>query len=173
MPGFHSTQEQAHDRNRDVGERRTQVRLDQHHQHGNADQCSGLDDVLGRTFRLCVGEIFSHRENKHQLHPLRRLKVKRAQLHPATRAQILLAEHLDRNQRRDGNQVHQRYTFQQRLVVEEADHEHQPHAAQDPVQLFQVYTHKLGAESCAVDFDNAQGADQQHEHQQDPVEIAE
>jgi hypothetical protein len=68
------------------------------------------------------------------------------------------SEHFHRNQRCDGNQVQQRYPFQQGLVIEEADHEHQTYAAQDPIHLLEMYTHKLGAEGCAIDLEHAQRA---------------
>ncbi len=97
--GFHPAQEQSHDGDGQVGERGAEIGLRQHHQHRNAHQRSGFDDVLGRAFRLGVGEIFRHGENQHQLHPFRGLKVEGAELHPAARAQILLAEHFHRQQR--------------------------------------------------------------------------
>src|ERR1017187_1708642 len=35
-----------------------------------------------------------------------------------------------------------------------------------------MYPHKFGAEGCAIDLEQAQRANEQHQHQQDPVEIA-
>ena len=65
------------------------------------------------------------------------------------------------------------HALQQRLVVEQAHHEHHRHSAQDPVDLLDVYAHKLGIDGCAVDLDHPKATNQQHEDQQNPIEIAE
>src|SRR5215813_11799824 len=63
--------------------------------------------------------------------------------------------------------------FQEHLVVQDADQEHQRQSRQQKVNLFDVGAGKLGAVSSRVDFGDAQSADQQDKRQQHPVEVAE
>ena len=171
---FHAAEKQPHDGDGEVSERCPQVRLDQHHEHGNPDQRSGLYDVLGLAVAFHVGEILGHRQNKDQLHPLGRLEVERSSdLHPAFRAQVLLSEDRYRQQGGDRDDVEHGNPLNQRLIADEAHAEHDCYSAQHPVNLLDVHTHELGVERRAINLHDAKSANQQHQRQQDPVEIAE
>ena len=63
LPQVDSAQKQACHQNRRIGERRAQVRLDQHQDHGNSDQGKGLEDLLpGQVAAAKIGEVARHGE---------------------------------------------------------------------------------------------------------------
>ena len=96
-----------------------------------------------------------------------------AKLDPAPRAQVLLPEDQDRHQRTNRRNVHPVDLFQHGLVVHQADHEHHRHAADDPVNLFDMSARELGVKSGGIDLHYANSANEQHEAQQQPIKIAE
>jgi hypothetical protein len=62
--------------------------------------------------------------------------------------------------------------LQQRLVVHQADKEHDQQAGADPVHLLDVRTGEFRVERGAVNLHHAQQADEQHERKEDPVKVA-
>ena len=99
--------------------------------------------------------------------------VAAGKLDPAARSQVLLAKERHCQQSQDHRGVEPVGVFQQELVVEKADQEHQPQPGEDPVNLLDVRAGKLGAVGGAVNLNDAQHADQKHKGQQHPVKIAE
>jgi len=95
LPQPQSSQKQAHDCDWQVGERRSQVRLYQNHQHGDTHDCPCLDEVRPSELTLAqIGEVFGHGNDQDQLDPLGGLKVRApGHLDPTAGPQILLPKH--------------------------------------------------------------------------------
>src|SRR5579884_1450947 len=169
-----TSEEKAHDRDRDVGQAGAQVRLRQHKQHGDADQRAGLDEFPPGEFALAhVAQIFRHGQDQDQLDPFRRLEVLTSgQLDPAARAQIFFAEQAHRDQRAERTQVEPVNVLHDHLVADQADEKHHGESGGNPINLLNVGAGELGVQGGAVDLHDAEAADQQHEAQQEPVEIA-
>ena len=65
------------------------------------------------------------------------------------------------------------HPVEQRLVVHQADEEHQRQAAGNPIELLNVGAGEFGVQSRAVDLGDANEANEKYEGQQNPIEIAE
>ena len=94
-------------------------------------------------------------------------------LNPATGAEHLLSCNRDQQQGDEGENVSPVNVFEQRLVVHDANEEHQAKAADHPINLFSVKANKLRVQSSAVYLEDPEHAQNQHEAQEHPVKVAE
>ncbi len=99
--------------------------------------------------------------------------VSARELHPAPRAQILLAEDEHRHERCQRRNVHPVHALKQSVIVEQANDEHPGQATGDPVHLPDVDSGEFGMQGGTANFDDAQRTDDQHERDQRPIEVAE
>jgi len=87
-------------------------------------------------------------------------------LHPALGAQVSLAEDQDDHQRPQSGDVHPVNLFEQGVIVQQADGEHDGNATCNPVELLDVRSGKLGVFGGAVDFVYTQPANDEYEQEQ-------
>ena len=122
---------------------------------------------------VSFGKIFRNGQNQDELDPLGRLEMlPSGHFDPASCPQIFLPEDHHGHQRSDGSDVHPVHLIEQRLVVDQAHHEHGAEAANDPIDLLDMRAGELSVRGGALDLGDAKGADQQDEEQQIPVEVA-
>src|ERR1041385_1891116 len=123
---------------------------------------------------LEISEILRYRKNQDQLDPFRRLEViSTRQLHPAPCPQIFLPEDQHRDKRSYCYDVHPVHSLEQHLVVENAHQQHSQKPTQNPINLLNMHTCKLGMQCRTADLDHSQSADEQDKGHQQPVEVAE
>ena len=174
MPELHPSEEQPHDRDRRIRQRRSQVGLHQHQQHRHSDHRPCLQQIHEiHVLVFIVRKVLCHRQDQDEFHPLRWLEVRTAaDANPAPGAQIFLPEHQHRDQRDQRQYVHPRHVLEQRLVVDAARRNHDEDTGNDPVDLPNMRTNELGVQRRRVDLDHPQRADRQHECHQHPIEVA-
>lgn len=120
-----------------------------------------------------VGEVFGNCENQDQFHPFGWLKVTACwHFDPAACAQELLAEYQHRNQRSYGDDVHPMDFLEQRLIIQDTHQEHGPNAADDPIDLLDMRAGEFGVHRGAANLHDPERADDQHEEEEQPIEIA-
>ena len=86
---------------------------------GNADQGKGFEDVSpGEDAASEVGEVAGHGEDQDQFDPLGGLKLHVADADPAPRAEDLVAEDLDGDQREEADAVGPGNIIDQVVVVD-------------------------------------------------------
>ncbi len=170
-----AAQKQAGNQNRRVGERGSQVGLNQHQHHGNADQHKALKmSFQVRRAPAQIGKVAGHSQNQNQLDPLGGLKVHGADADPALCAQHLVSHQLDRHQRQQADAVGPGNPIQQPVIVDFGEEEHGRQAAGDPKQLLGVNMEigVLGVQRGRVDLEDGDRAERQHHAEQRPVEVA-
>ena len=93
-------------------------------------------------------------------------------LDPAPGTQVFLSEDEHGHQRSNRRDVEPMDLIEQCLVVHQADDEHRPHTCHHPIDLPNVGSSKLRVLGGAVDLHHTHAAEDEHEDQQHPVEIA-
>ena len=65
------------------------------------------------------------------------------------------------------------HALEQSVIVQQAHDEHSNQAAGDPIDLLPINAGELGVNSGAMNLDDAERANDQHERYQRPIEVAE
>ncbi len=117
-------------------------------------------------------EVAGHADDEDQLDPLGWLEVRAVEADPAFAAENFCAEERDGYQGQDAYAVGPVGDVEQAVVVDEGDDEHQHDADGEEADLFGVEAVEFCVEGGGLDLEDGDEGQEQHEAEEDPVEVA-
>src|SRR5215471_8572395 len=168
-----SADEKQRQQDRNPDERYPQIRLKHNQETGCAGDGAANEQTKHRMHLLELAEKQREHHDPGDHRELRRLEIDRANMEPAARTVNLGAHDLCQDEANDAEKIERQRAPTDPVVIHQTANHERKKPDQHPLRLFppKIRRHRIFAHvSRAVDRDNAENGEREHDDQEQPVE---